>query len=181
MKISEIYQSELSNLIRAKMSTLAKDAGIRFADDELNHICYRMPEILKEKFNYVNFDECQKAWEKGSTGGYGMATKINVNNLVSWIYSRIRENQEANRHNSDAFKYVEWREEFATGFGEFVCWLRRECSIYPQDIEPDSENFNLIEKVSPKLKEMEAEYVYHKTSKTLEKYRNMLQNLYGIE
>lgn len=178
MKIKEYYQSDLSNLIKAKMIVLAKDAGTRFAEDEIRHIAERMPELLSEKFGHIDFDECQKAWDKGSTGGYGMATKINVNNLVSWIYARIRENQEANRHNSDAFKYIEWDDRFVNGFGEFVCWLRRECGIYPQDIEPDSENFNLMQKVSPKLKEMEVEYVYHKTQKTLESYRNMLVGCY---
>jgi len=173
MKIESYYESDLKNEIRVKLMVLAKDAGTRFAEDEINHICGRMPEILKEKFNHYEIETIWAAWEKGSTGQFGLQTKITVNNLISWIYSKNRENQEAKRFSNDAFKYVEWNENHATPYGEFVCWLRRECGIYPQDID---ERHNPVESesVSPILKQMESEYLEHKKNRTLEKYRMML-------
>ena len=173
MKISQYFEHDLRNEIRVKLVILAKDAGTRFAEDEINHICSRMPEILTEKFNHYDIELIFEAWAKGSTGQFGLQTKITVNNLISWIYSKNRETQEARRFENDAFKYVEWDEKHATPYGEFVCWLRRECGIYPQDLDP-SHNPVESESVSPILKEMEPEYLQHKRNRTLEMYRRML-------
>ena len=179
MKISEYFEHDLRNQIRVKLVILAKDAGTRFAEDEINHICSRMPEILTEKFNNYDIDIIFAAWEKGSTGQFGLQTKITVNNLISWIYSKNRENQEARRFENDAFKYVEWDERLATPFGEFVCWLRRECNIYPQDLDP-LHNPAETESISPILKEMKDKYLQHKQNRTLETYRRMLMPIETI-
>jgi hypothetical protein len=173
MKIEKYFESDLKNEIRVKVICLAKDAGFRFAEDEINHICQRMPEILKEKFNHYDIEIIWAAWDKGSTGQFGVQTKITINNLIAWIYAKNRENQEANRHNSDAFKYVEWHERHDTPFSEFVCWLRRECGVYPQDLDP-KHNPSEKQSVSPILKEMEPEYYQHKKNRTLEMYRRIL-------
>ena len=110
MKISEYSPSQIESWIIETINTMSLDSGNRLKTEELQYFLKRLPDILNEKFSHINSELIESAWHKGSTGQYGLSTKLTINNLVSWIYFKIKENQElkrqANEDNDSLSNYI---------------------------------------------------------------------------
>jgi len=157
---------------------MIKDSGQRFTGDEVEHLVSRMNFILRTKFKHLNFIFICDAFDRGLFGKYGGRSNITVNNLIGWIYGRIKENQELIRtkHENKNYDYPDWDEnKFNSVYSEMLVFLRVQCDISPDDIDPEHDPFT-SQTTSPKIKKLQNDFEMAKKNNNLVPFRIRMIN-----
>jgi len=136
IKFADLDSDRFKSWLTDEIVTLAEDFGQKFTETaegkhQLEHIAFRMKEILCDKFRTWDAGTVHNIFQMGIAGQYGRAIKMTVHTLVGWLYSAktqmIQDNITHPQYfdSGDTSKTSEYFNKVADKCLPFICWCER--------------------------------------------------------
>ena len=183
-RIMEVSRLQIDSWVEHEVINLVNDFGQNMPDEMLKHTCTRLRDVLVTKYRRWYVGDVHAAFQTGLSGGYGAFHKVTIRSLFHFLksaQSQLTHNLVIQKEIDSATKTTDVRTNdprYNTAVCQLMSWATKN-NINLDFIDPawTDEKMEQTKSVSPKIKELGAEFLEAKEMDLLHSLRTRLRNV----